>query len=83
MGDEVYGGTKSMALSQLQSKSPTSHHRQILQLVDRLERPCLHAFNLGFKHPHTGENLRFSQMPPTDFAEALDQLRDIGTKKVT
>ncbi|GFP86623.1 pentatricopeptide repeat-containing protein at1g20230 [Phtheirospermum japonicum] len=90
MGDEVYGGTKSMAISQLQSRSSSSYHRQVLQLVDRLERPCLHAFTLGkyvifdfrFKHPHTGENLRFSQMPPTDFAETLEQLRDIGTKKL-
>ncbi|KAI3464773.1 hypothetical protein Pfo_021436 [Paulownia fortunei] len=82
LGDDVYGGTKSMGLSLLQSRNPPSYHGQILQLVARLERPCLHALSLGFTHPHTGESLRFSQIPPTDFAEILDMLRDIGTKKV-
>ncbi|CAA0820503.1 RNA pseudouridine synthase 2- chloroplastic [Striga hermonthica] len=81
LGDELYGGTKSMAISLLQSRSPASHHRQISQLVDRLDRPCLHALVLGFTHPRTGEDLCFHQMPPTDFAEILDQLREIGTKK--
>ncbi|PIN01503.1 RNA pseudouridylate synthase [Handroanthus impetiginosus] len=82
LGDDVYGGTKSMALSLLQSRSP-SNSRALQQLVFGLERPCLHALTLGFKHPNTGENLHFSQMPPTDFAEILEQLRDLGTKKVT
>ncbi|KAK6152123.1 hypothetical protein DH2020_014758 [Rehmannia glutinosa] len=81
LGDDVYGGTKNMGLSLLQSRNPPSYHGHILQLVAKLERPCLHALSLGFRHPHTGENLRFSQIPPTDFAEILDQLRDIGTKK--
>ncbi|KAK6152137.1 hypothetical protein DH2020_014772 [Rehmannia glutinosa] len=82
LGDDVYGGTKNMGLSLLQSRNPPSYHGHILQLVAKLERPCLHALSLGFRHPHTGENLRFSQIPPTDFAEILDQLRDIGTKTV-
>ncbi|KAK4429435.1 RNA pseudouridine synthase 2, chloroplastic [Sesamum alatum] len=83
LGDDVYGGTKSMALSLLQSKNPPSSHTQLLQLIARLDRPCLHAFSLGFRHPSTGEDLRFSQMPPADFAEILDRLRYIGTEKVT
>ncbi|KAL6511900.1 hypothetical protein OROGR_021497 [Orobanche gracilis] len=36
-----------MALSLLQSRSPASDHHQILQVVGRLERPCLHALCLG------------------------------------
>ncbi|KAL2522298.1 RNA pseudouridylate synthase [Forsythia ovata] len=83
LGDEVYGGTKSMALSLLQSRNPSSFHRQIEQLVAKIERPCLHALSLGFRHPNTGENLHFSKLPPADFAEILSQLRDISTEKVT
>ncbi|XP_051124331.1 RNA pseudouridine synthase 2, chloroplastic isoform X2 [Andrographis paniculata] len=82
LGDEVYSGTKSMALSLLQSRNPFISHNQLLEVVDRLERPCLHALSLGFKHPSTWEDMQFYQMPPADFAEILDLLRDIGIKKV-
>lgn len=81
LGDEVYGGTKSMALSLLRPRTPTSHHGQLLQLVSGFERPCLHALALGFKHPHTTENMYFSCPPPADFAEILSQLREIGIVK--
>ncbi|XP_075672514.1 RNA pseudouridine synthase 2, chloroplastic [Castanea sativa] len=81
LGDEVYGGTKSMALSLLRPRTAASHHGQLLQLVSGLERPCLHALALGFKHPHTMENVYFSCPPPADFAEILSQLRKIGTQK--
>ncbi|XP_059460544.1 RNA pseudouridine synthase 2, chloroplastic-like isoform X2 [Corylus avellana] len=47
LGDEVYGGTKSMALSLLRPRTPPSYHGQLLQLVSGLERPCLHALALG------------------------------------
>ncbi|XP_073138036.1 RNA pseudouridine synthase 2, chloroplastic [Henckelia pumila] len=77
LGDDVYGGTKNMALSLLQSRNSPSCHSQLFQLVSKLERPCLHALTLGFEHPRTGERLRFSQVPPLDFLEILDQLRHI------
>ncbi|EYU17563.1 hypothetical protein ABFS82_03G075100 [Erythranthe guttata] len=82
LGDDVYGGTKHMALSQLQSKNSSSYYGQIHQLVAKLERPSLHALSLGFRHPHKGEDLHFSQMPPFDFAEILDCLRNISSEKV-
>ncbi|KAG6704743.1 hypothetical protein I3842_07G147700 [Carya illinoinensis] len=47
LGDEVYGGTKSMALSLLRPRTPPSRHGQLLQLVSQLERHCLHALALG------------------------------------
>ncbi|XP_062163458.1 RNA pseudouridine synthase 2, chloroplastic isoform X1 [Alnus glutinosa] len=81
LGDEVYGGTKSMALSLLRPRTPPGHHGQLLQLVSGLDRPCLHALALGFKHPHTTENMYFACPPPADFAEILSQLREIGTVK--
>ncbi|RWR90682.1 RNA pseudouridine synthase 2, chloroplastic isoform X1 [Cinnamomum micranthum f. kanehirae] len=82
LGDEVYGGTKNMALSLLRARTHSSNHGHLLHLVSKLQRPCLHAFTLGFKHPHTDEDMQFSCPPPADFAEVLSQLRAISTKKV-
>lgn len=82
MGDEVYGGSKNMALSRLHLKNRSRLHSQLSQLVGKLERPCLHALTLGFIHPCTGEKMRFSCLPPVDFAEILTGLRSISTEKM-
>ncbi|XP_015073900.2 RNA pseudouridine synthase 2, chloroplastic isoform X2 [Solanum pennellii] len=82
MGDEVYGGTKNMALSLLQPKTPPMFHGKLSQLVSQIDRPCLHALTLGFRHPFTGENLHITRLPPPDFAEILSELRAINTEKV-
>ncbi len=37
-------------------------------------RQALHAATLGFKHPRTGEMLRFQSPPPEDFANLLKSL---------
>lgn len=71
-----------MAMSMLRPRTPPNFHGQLMQLVSRLERPCLHALALGFRHPQTGENINFSCLPPADFAEILRQLRKISTEKV-
>ncbi|XP_058087983.1 RNA pseudouridine synthase 2, chloroplastic isoform X6 [Magnolia sinica] len=81
LGDEVYGGTKSMALSLLRPRIHSSSHAHLSSILSNLSRPCLHAFRLGFKHPQTGEHMRFSCLPPPDFAELLSQLRNISTDK--
>ncbi|HXU45253.1 MAG TPA: RluA family pseudouridine synthase, partial [Thermoanaerobaculia bacterium] len=39
------------------------------------ERPMLHAAELGFEHPRTGEPVRFEEEPPQDFRELLHRLR--------
>ncbi|PSR99552.1 RNA pseudouridine synthase [Actinidia chinensis var. chinensis] len=80
LGDEVYGGTKSMAMSLLRPKTLSNFHGKLAQLLSRLERPCLHA--LALKNPHTGESVNFSCLPPADFAETLSQLREISSQKV-
>lgn len=41
----------------------------------RAPRPLLHAAELGFEHPSTGETLRFAVEPPADFRNALEELR--------
>ena len=38
-------------------------------------RQALHAATLGFRHPVTGEALRFSAEPPADMALLLECLR--------
>ncbi|XP_057995636.1 RNA pseudouridine synthase 2, chloroplastic isoform X3 [Hevea brasiliensis] len=47
LGDEVYGGTKSLALSRLRPRIPPSCLSQLSLLLSGLERPCLHALALG------------------------------------
>ncbi|VAI81379.1 unnamed protein product [Triticum turgidum subsp. durum] len=77
LGDETYGGTKSMALSLLRPRTPSKYHGDLTNLVSKIDRPCLHAALLGFKHPHSGKVLEFSCPPPDDFTEVLDELRRV------
>jgi RluA family pseudouridine synthase len=78
LGDEVYGGTKSMALSLLQKRVSRSDQEEIIELISRMDRPCLHAIVLGFTHPCTGEIVKFSCPPPSDLAEIVGLLRRSG-----
>lgn len=48
MGDELYGGTKDMALSVLRPRTPSVCHFQLNDLLTNVERPCLHAMVLGW-----------------------------------
>jgi 23S rRNA pseudouridine1911/1915/1917 synthase len=41
-----------------------------------LERQWLHAVELGFTHPGTGEAVRFTSGYPTDLQRALDEIAD-------
>jgi 23S rRNA pseudouridine1911/1915/1917 synthase len=42
--------------------------------VPALDRPWLHASDLGFVHPLTGESVRFTSAPPADLLQALRPL---------
>jgi 23S rRNA pseudouridine1911/1915/1917 synthase len=61
LGDPVYGRTP----------------KPLRPLLERLgfARQALHAAELGFIHPVTGEMLRFGADLPADMAELIDQLR--------
>jgi 23S rRNA pseudouridine1911/1915/1917 synthase len=59
LGDPVYG------------KTPPSL-RPLLKTLS-FSRQALHAAVLGFIHPATGENLRFSSDTPPDMKELIDQ----------
>lgn len=62
LGDPAYG------------KTP----KPLRPLLERLgfARQALHAAELGFVHPVTGESIRFSSDLPPDMRELIDQLRD-------
>lgn len=62
LGDPAYG------------KTPKS----LRPLLERLgfERQALHAAELGFQHPVTGEMVQLRSDLPPDMAELIDQLRD-------
>jgi 23S rRNA pseudouridine1911/1915/1917 synthase len=61
LGDPAYGRTP----------------KSLRPVLERLgfARQALHAAELGFVHPITGENIRFSSDYPQDMAELIDQLR--------
>ena len=60
LGDPVYGRTP----------------KALRPLLERLgfRRQALHAADLGFSHPATGEQLRFSAELPADITELIDEL---------
>jgi 23S rRNA pseudouridine1911/1915/1917 synthase len=61
LGDPAYGRTP----------------KSLRPVLERLgfARQALHAAELGFVHPLTGENIRFRSNLPEDMAELIDQLR--------
>lgn len=65
LGDPVYG-----------SGSPAQPVKAAIQAA-RLSRQALHAAVLGFRHPVTGETLRFESPPPDDMAKLEDLLEKL------
>lgn len=63
LGDPVYGGDKTAF---------ERHHASLIH------GQCLHARELHFVHPRTGEPMRFTAPLPTDFAAVLEILRGSG-----
>ncbi len=62
LGDRVYG------------RAPAEP--RLRELARQLGRQALHAQVLGFRHPVTGEALRFSSPPPADLAGLIAALRE-------
>jgi 23S rRNA pseudouridine1911/1915/1917 synthase len=65
VGDEVYGG----------GRDKTVTDAQIRAQIARLGRQFLHAEQLGFRHPRTGEQVRFTVDPPADLRQLLEALK--------
>jgi 23S rRNA pseudouridine1911/1915/1917 synthase len=69
VGDATYGGSVKKTLS-----LPPADRRLAQQLISGLGRQALHAAELEFRHPITGEALRFVAPLPQDMARALETL---------
>ena len=70
VGDPVYGGRPR------KSPGATEAERGVARsLLDMLPRQALHASELEFTHPVTGEGLRFLAPLPADMSGALERLR--------
>ena len=67
VGDPVYGGNRKIAAQALPDAARDA--------ARAFPRQALHAAVLGFTHPVTGEELRFEQDLPDDFAALLERLR--------
>ncbi len=73
VGDKVYGSRKP-------EKTIAANRRQsekILQILKSVKRQMLHAWRLGFRHPHTGEGVSFESPLPEDMASTLQRIRDL------
>ena len=70
VGDPTYGGRVKKVLSLRPSERSLAD-----ALLRLLKRQALHAAELEFVHPVTGERLRFQSDPPHDIREALERLR--------
>ena len=70
VGDPVYRGRVKKMLSLRQSERSLAD-----ALLRLLRRQALHAAELEFLHPATGDQLHFQSRPPSDMREALDRLR--------
>ena len=65
VGDEVYGG----------GRDKTVTDAQIRAQISRLGRQFLHAEQLRFRHPRTGEEVRFTAQSPDDLQHLLEGLK--------
>jgi 23S rRNA pseudouridine1911/1915/1917 synthase len=69
IGDPVYGGKRKLPAKALS--------QDVLDAVQDFGRQALHAAVLGFRHPVSGENLRFEAPLPDDMRVLLELLRGV------
>jgi len=68
VGDPLYGKQRAF-------KAEGPHAEEAAEAVAAFPRQALHAAVLGFRHPVTGEGLRFERPLPADMEALLDVLR--------
>ncbi|MFO8099593.1 MAG: RluA family pseudouridine synthase [Salinibacter sp.] len=73
LGDPTYGGDRVRY-------GPQDGDRRAFfdRLFEALPHPALHAGELGFVHPTSGETMHFEAAPPTGWQEVLERLRTRG-----
>jgi 23S rRNA pseudouridine1911/1915/1917 synthase len=70
LGDSLYGGVSAAALQLVPPRE-----QRLQMAVRRVARQMLHARELCFTHPRSGDSLRFESPLPGDFAAILAALR--------
>jgi 23S rRNA pseudouridine1911/1915/1917 synthase len=70
LGDSVYGQRGAV-------KGLADKHPALYQIVKKVQRQMLHAFDLAFKHPTGGQPLSFQAPLPDDMAAVLEALRRV------
>ena len=68
IGDSLYGKQRAF-------KAEGTHAEEAAAAVAAFPRQALHAAVLGFKHPISGEELRFESPLPADMESLLATLR--------
>lgn len=69
VGDSVYGGRAAAKLGRFSEQQLPQEARDVLL---QFPRQALHAAEIGFLHPASGEEMRFTCNLPTDMSELVD-----------
>jgi 23S rRNA pseudouridine1911/1915/1917 synthase len=64
VGDKVYNGGRDATISDVRARAA----------IRAMGRQFLHAAELGFRHPQTGESMRFNLPLPPELSQMLDAL---------
>jgi 23S rRNA pseudouridine1911/1915/1917 synthase len=72
VGDRVYRSGKRLKDI---NRSYSGESPSMLALLKAVPRQMLHAWRLGFIHPHSGKGMRFESPIPTDMETVIEKLR--------
>jgi 23S rRNA pseudouridine1911/1915/1917 synthase len=68
VGDEVYGGGRDKTIADA----------DVRRAVSKLNRQFLHSGELGFRHPATGEEMKFNAELPVELSSLLNLIKSKG-----
>ncbi|MHB1947936.1 MAG: 23S rRNA pseudouridine(1911/1915/1917) synthase RluD [Gammaproteobacteria bacterium] len=71
LGDQTYGGRLQL---------PKGATPELIKILRQFKRQALHAYELGFIHPVTKEEVSFQAPLPEDMQELIKILKDDATK---
>lgn len=71
VGDELYSGGRENNVADVKLRAR----------IRRLKRQFLHAEQLGFSHPRSGEKMKFNAPLPAELTELLDHLEERQTRQ--
>jgi len=78
VGDPLYGGTKREIPMAVRGRE----REELARLLESLQGQALHAYELSFDHPTSGERMVFQSPPPPDMAALIGWLREREKAKV-